>query len=225
MSTPDAAAVELGAEPVERARRLLLLAQAYGACARLMSLDVVDGSVVERLRDVLARTEYGDAAGHAQALAAQIHEEPERLEDDHNRLFVRGVVPPYETSYGQTVQGMPVSGGNPQLLADIAGFYRAFGFEPRGERPDHLACQLEFVALLCVKEAHARLTGQGEAAAVCGDARAAFLAEHLRPWLPAFCARVAESGAHPFLVSLPRLVEALVEADAGERSVRPTPAR
>jgi TorA maturation chaperone TorD len=200
---------------VELARRLLVWAQAYGACARLLVQDAVDRSVVEQLRDVLARAEWGDAAVHAEALAELLGHEPERLEDDYNRLFVRGVVPPYETSHGQTADGAPVPGGNPQRLADIAGFYRAFGFEARGERPDHLACLLEFVALLCVKEAHARLTGQGEAAAVCSDARAAFLDEHLRPWLPVFAARVAESGAHPALALLPRLVAALVDADAG----------
>jgi TorA maturation chaperone TorD len=70
-------------------------------------------------------------------------------------------------------------------LADIAGFYRAFGVEitPGTERPDHIAVELEFMHLLAVKEvvAAGREDG-GEHARICRDARATFFRDHLGRW-------------------------------------------
>jgi TorA maturation chaperone TorD len=61
-------------------------------------------------------------------------------------------VSPYETSH---VKGDAFA--TSQLLADLAGFYRAFGVDlaDRRERQDHVAVQLEFLALLAAKEARA----------------------------------------------------------------------
>ncbi|MCU0233243.1 MAG: molecular chaperone TorD family protein [Thermoanaerobaculales bacterium] len=45
------------------------------------------------------------------------------------------------------------------ILADLAGFYRAFGFAPAadvGEKPDHIVSELQFTALLLVMLARAR---------------------------------------------------------------------
>jgi DMSO reductase family type II enzyme chaperone len=69
-------------------------------------------------------------------------------------------------------------------LADIAGFYRAFGVEvtPGSERPDHIAAELEFMHLLAVKEALAEERGESANAEICRDAAAAFLREHLARW-------------------------------------------
>ncbi len=51
--------------------------------------------------------------------------------------------PPYEGAYGEAQQ---MAGKAPQL-ADVAGFYAAFGLEPAAARPDaedHIAAELEF---------------------------------------------------------------------------------
>jgi DMSO reductase family type II enzyme chaperone len=79
-------------------------------------------------------------------------------------------------------------------LADIAGFYRAFGAEieqgsERSEKADHIGIELEFMHLLAVKWAMAQEREQIEHAEICREATAAFLADHLGRW----CADLAET--------------------------------
>lgn len=69
-----------------------------------------------------------------------------------------------------------------QIMADIMGFYRAFGVEPRADRPDHISAELEFMHLLTLKEAHALNTGQPDKAELCRKAQQKFLREHLLTW-------------------------------------------
>ena len=69
-----------------------------------------------------------------------------------------------------------------QDLADIAGFYTAFGLEIAGERPDELAAELEFCALLALKEGIARERGLRDQALVCREGSRLFLHDHLGRW-------------------------------------------
>lgn len=73
-------------------------------------------------------------------------------------------------------------------LADIAGFYHAFGVEviPGVERVDHIAVELEFLHLLAVKTALALENGEFEHAEICRDAATAFLNDHLGRWCDKF---------------------------------------
>lgn len=75
-------------------------------------------------------------------------------------------------------------------LADIAGFYRAFGVEmtPGAERVDHIAVELEFLHLLAVKTAFAEENGELENADICRDAASNFLNGHLGRWCDKFSA-------------------------------------
>lgn len=109
----------------------------------------------------------------------------------YDRLF--GFVPqgdclPYETEYNALT--FPVS--RSQSLADVAGFYRAFGLESspdEPERPDHLSLEFEFMARLIEKEWYAREkkgADSGEKAQICVDAQRRFFQEHLLWWVPGF---------------------------------------
>lgn len=194
--------------------RLLHWGQACGLCARLFA-SAAGGpaarQTIEELRTALERLGHREALARLGEITGEIAktgaQDEERWRDEHLRLFIKGEAPPYEASYepSSVPTAVPLGRGVHQL-ADVAGFYRAFGFEVQGERPDHLVAELEFVALLCVKEAFARLSRDPEGAEVCAEARAKFLDQHLRPWLPAFHARVAESARDPLFVLLAALV-------------------
>lgn len=123
------------------------------------------------------------------------------LEASYLRCFGHTIskeCPPYETEYGQA-HIFQQSGS----LADIAGFYRAFGLElapDLNDRLDHISVELEFMHFLCLKEAYALNKGHAqEQVALCRDAQAKFLREHLGQWGAGFARRlVNKAGATPY---------------------------
>jgi TorA maturation chaperone TorD len=140
---------------------------------------------------------------------------------EHRAIFGHTVAhgcPAYETEYGQDQIF-----GQAQELADIAGFYGAFGLVPAapGERPDHITCQLEFLGVVALKEALAVARDESEHAAVCRDAARSFLAEHLGRWLPALVARVAERAPGTGYAALIGATQRLVSDHAAELGVLP----
>jgi nitrate reductase assembly molybdenum cofactor insertion protein NarJ len=120
-------------------------------------------------------------------LSACVELGAEWLAAQHTRLFDGAIAcQPNETAYVRRDKGA--------ILGDIAGFYRAFGFEPRrgrGEKQDHVATELEFLAMLRVMQAQAP---DGERATIAAEAAAAFAGEHLGAFLPRFVAALAGVG-------------------------------
>lgn len=110
---------------------------------------------------------------------------------EYDRVFGVGPVvdcPPYETEFFGNQEPF----FRAQQMADVAGFYQAFGLNvshTRPERPDHLALELEFMSLLILKErfAHKENESTGnENAQVCRDAQMRFLSDHLVWWAPSY---------------------------------------
>jgi len=118
------------------------------------------------------------------------------LEDSYRSLFghtAHGQVPPYESEYGSEDVFR-------QALADIGGFYRAFGLEmarSRHERNDHIAAELELLSLLATKEAYEVVDGNDEACEAVRKAERLFLREHVARFGRAFGRSLARTGAHP----------------------------
>lgn len=104
-----------------------------------------------------------------------------------------------------------------QGLADISGFYHAFGLKVSSqsrERPDHLSLELEFMHFLAWKESHALKQGHDtEKLALCRQAQAKFLKEHLG-WVSLFAHRLAEKVEGSFLASWSRLTEQFLRLEA-----------
>ena len=197
--------------PVSQANEastLLRLARAYGVCARLFSphaVAAVESGAVDELAETLEFLDTARASERLRGLADEAPLSAQTLQAEYVRLFVRPDVPPYETSHAAP----GAAAGKTQQLADVAGFYAAFGFQVRGERPDHIAPELEFVALTCVKEAYALVCDDEEGATTCREARATFVEEHLLPWLPEFGRRLVEQRAHPVFTVTADVVLAL----------------
>ena len=82
-----------------------------------------------------------------------------------------------------------------EKLADVAGFYQAFGFEVQddiGERPDFISTELDFINLLLLKQAYAVKNGWSEQAGISADALNRFIEEHFVRWVPKLCYALRE---------------------------------
>ena len=112
----------------------------------------------------------------------------------YSELFghaVRGTCPLYELEYGQAE--IVQQAGE---LADIAGFYSAFGLEctqESMERVDHVSVECEFMSVLCAKYATGVLSNGTDLMDACFDGQRTFLRDHLTRWFLAFCSRVAKA--------------------------------
>jgi TorA maturation chaperone TorD len=181
-------------------------ALAYGALACLLlppmasQVEALRGEGLPNLRDAMARMgAEPDLVERVERLAARLDgAELEKLDRTYQEIFdpSGGLrCPPNETAYTAVT---PQHGMTKSFeLADIAGFYRAFGVEvtPGTERPDHIAVELEFMHLLAVKEMVAAAREDGEEhARICRDARATFFRDHLGRWFTPFCERLREEG-------------------------------
>jgi TorA maturation chaperone TorD len=151
------------------------LAGALGALGSASSGDAA--ACIERLRSA------GPTAG---ALAAQ-----------YWRVFghtTRGLVCPCETEYGDDNKFQ-----QPQQLADISGYYLAFGLRPPSAsevRQDHVACECEFMAFLHLKQAWWLECGDGtaegrETLEATRQAERSFLRDHLGHFGRAFASRLS----------------------------------
>lgn len=108
-------------------------------------------------------------------------------------------------------------------LADVAGFYRAFGYELALERPDHVGAELEFLHVLAHKEAALARMGDGEGAAVCADATRKFLEGHPGRFIAALHRDAQERDAPAFFVHTLALARAFIERDVTAMGLSPPP--
>ncbi len=135
--------------------------------------------------------------------------------------------PPYEAEYGGGHDEADIF-RKVQKLADIAGFYRAWGLEiseQANERPDHIAIELEFMSYLACKEAYAYGVGLGEEKIeLCRASQRRFLREHLGWWGPPFTRslerRSSEAGSD-FYEKLARLTRAWLAHELATLGVTP----
>lgn len=132
--------------------------------------------------------------------------------------------PPYEGEYGQAHIF-----NKSQSLADLGGFFKAFGLEPDPglrDRMDHISVELEFMHFLAMKEAHALVQRHGKSKVeLCRKAQRAFLEEHLGYWACSFSgrlARLAEGGPYAYLA---HTLDCFVREEMSAYGLTPGPER
>lgn len=185
----------------------------------------------------------GPLVSAAARLASLTLPDAETLSGRYWHLFghtTRGLICACETEYG------PDNGFHqPQQLADISGFYLAFGLHPKvaGEaRSDHIACECEFMDFLSRKQAY--LLDPGDRSRDTGDrsresreqrllspetlemtekAERSFLRDHLGRFGRAFAARVAAEDGDGYYGVLGRLLLAFVDAECARVGVEAGP--
>lgn len=149
--------------------------------------------------DPSLRGAFNEATTAGEQAAAALSE----WSDEYHRLFEGAMACPMnESAFIRRDKGA--------LLADIMGFYTAFGFAPApdaGEKPDHLCCELEFVAVLLVMQACASQAGRAEEEAITRDALAQFALSHLGAWLDSFVGRLGQVTALPLYAAAGHLLQ------------------
>jgi len=105
-------------------------------------------------------------------------------------LVVSKDCPPYETEFYPSREAV----SRAQHMADVAGFYNAFGLEPDSrspERADHASLIIGFVSFLLEKLSlidfvSVPLATDAEHRAIASAALAAFIRDHVAWWMPTF---------------------------------------
>lgn len=158
-----------------------------------------------------------------ETLFAAFDAESQNLERSYRALFgltISQVCPPcgieYEPNTDVTYRA--------QQMADITGFYRAFELEvsgSKGERPDHVTVEAEFLSLLNAKEAAALSVGNSEQMEICRSARKKFFAEHVGWWMPAFARLLTKTAESNFYRSLAALASSLLPVERASLELPP----
>jgi TorA maturation chaperone TorD len=198
---------------------------------RLRQVGARDGfrvvtAALRRLNRPVGRPQLEPAV---QRLAALSVPEEEALAATYWRLFghtTRGLICACETEYG------PDNGFHqPQQLADISGYYLAFGLRPAATsdaRADHIACECEFMDFLNRKEAlllsnRARWSHGPETLDATENAARTFLRDHLGRFGRAFAARVASEDGHGYFGAMGHVLLAFVDAECARVGVEAGP--
>ena len=193
--------------------------QVYGLLARIFSSSdqVLDNTLLRDLGRVTSETsdyvELDDDLACIKEAIRAIAPTVREMNQEYTRLFSKGEAPPYECSY------VPSSRVTHEL-ADISGFFLAFGVQPKGERQDNLSSELEFMSFLCLKESIAQSNQMLEEAKICRDAQTKFLTDHLGRWIGVHHRLVTDKTNFPIYPLLVGLVHKIVTRDASYLGAR-----
>jgi TorA maturation chaperone TorD len=147
--------------------------------------------------------------------------DPATLATEYTFLFDGQVrCAPWESAYGAA----PQMAGKAALLADVAGFYAAFGLAPASLQPDvedHIVAELEFMSALALKEAWWRAEDVAEALEITRRAEVAFLSDHLGRWAPSLAEALRATTTLPYYVAAANLLTLWVQAEVDALGAAP----
>lgn len=111
-----------------------------------------------------------------------------------------------------------------QQLADLSGFYKAFGAQPvdkSGERVDHFAVQMEFMSWLTLKQAYFIQEENGEAQQIVADAQMKFFKDHLGRWAPLYLQKMLNQQPPEFYQLVAEAASSFLESEKNLLGVSP----
>lgn len=144
------------------------------------------------------------------------------MQSEYSRIFGHSIsteCPYYETEYGKAHIFQ-----QSQSLADVAGFYRAFGLErseTSKERIDHISTELEFMYFLIFKENYAAHHNKKEESAICIDAQKKFIKDHLGAWVPLFVKLMGDKAGEGFYSGIAELTGLFLRSEVNYLQVKP----
>lgn len=211
-------------EALKRSRAYQLLSEAFSYPEENL-FRMLKGSFLKEITIQLDHTNGGEAGFDFCRLRESVNRVSNlsHLASEYTRCFGHTLsmeCPPYETQYEY-----PHIFQQTQGLADIAGFYRAFGLEvsnSAGERLDHITVELEFMSFMAYKHAYAMAQHGEEQVMICLDALKKFMKEHLGRWVPTFTAQLARKAGEGFYKELAELTAWWVLQDAKQLGVEPS---
>jgi TorA maturation chaperone TorD len=219
--------LSMARQSLYRFTSLLLLDSRAGAWERLRGLEnsplVGEAAALVRsepavVAQVLAPGERPPADLDPSFVLSRLPKSRAKFNDNYERTFgllVSCNCPPYETEYINSKLDFQRSNG----LADIAGFYQAFGLErspSHPERQDHIVLELEFMAYIIGLERLAAGADDLEVRArwpICRRAQVRFLEEHFAWWVPAFAKLLGRQDPNGFYEAVGTFLASLVAAE------------
>lgn len=204
-----------------RARLYTLLSVAFDRPGEPLERALDDGAIPDGILDSVHLLEDDELAAAANELAAAVDATAEPFRTAYGGTFgVEGGsdISPYETEYRP---GGLVT--NTDELADIAGFYDAFGLEvgEQRDRVDHLCTELEFVGELAAREAYLEEVDDLQGVDIVVEAQRMFLEDHLGRWVPRLRTELEEEADGAIYPALARVLDALVSFDADRLGAEP----
>lgn len=138
----------------------------------------------------------------------------DNIKSEYLNIFDIGrKISPYETEYlTEKISRKPFE------LADISGFYSAFGFSinedmTNKESADHISVELEFMAIIALKEEYARKAKQKDNENIVHDAGRKFLNDHLARWGFYYCRQIQELERGSFYKKLGSILESVLSIE------------
>jgi len=193
---------------------------AYGLLARCLAYPDED--------HVLALHEAATAAApvlHASILSPLVTMaagvQREEIEPEYTGLFSLSAspdCPSFETAF---FSADPVQ--QTMRMADVAGFYRAFGVDVGGTRlrPDEISVELEFMSYLCKKQVYAEEHLGAPRVRQAVRAQRLFLQDHLGQWAGALGQRMLLRAEGEFYRETGRALTAWIAEDCAATGATP----
>lgn len=172
-------------------------------------LEMLEGGL-EDLDRSLQALQIGYDVESLKPVLCDARRRPLDLQGEYNALFATSVkAPSWETAYE-----LDKTGRKAAELADIEGFYRAFGLKLSAPlEPDSLGAELEFLSVLLQKKLYARKEGGQEAVEICEDACRKFLTDHLGRWYEVFVRRLEDAAEEEYYRRIGALLKAFLDKE------------